>query len=76
MIRMPRPALALFAGAAMLLPGAALSAPARPQGLAVERVVIVMRHGIRAPLAGEVPEGIRTAAPWPRWPVSKTTPSK
>ena len=41
MIRMPRPALALFAGAAMLLPGAALSAPARPQGLAVERVVIV-----------------------------------
>ena len=72
MIRMPRPALALFAGAAMLLPGAALSAPARPQGLAVERVVIVMRHGIRAPLAGEVPEGTRTAAPWPRWPVAES----
>lgn len=76
MIRMARPLLALFAGGAMLLPGPALSASSRPKGLAVERVVIVMRHGIRAPLGGEVPDGTRTAAPWPRWPVeeSRLTP--
>jgi 4-phytase/acid phosphatase len=28
-----------------------------------------MRHGVRAPIEGEVPQGTRTAAPWPRWPV-------
>lgn len=32
---------------------------------------MVMRHGVRAPLAGEVPPGTRTAAPWPRWPVEE-----
>ena len=45
---------------------------ARPvhHGLIVERVVMVMRHGVRAPLAGEVPPGTQTSAPWPRWPVA------
>jgi len=38
--------------------------------LTLERAVIVMRHGIRAPLAGEVPEGTRVAQPWPDWPVA------
>ncbi|MBN8806613.1 MAG: histidine-type phosphatase [Sphingomonas sp.] len=37
--------------------------------LIVERAVLVIRHGIRAPLLGEVPEATRTAAPWPRWSV-------
>ncbi|MEH3124087.1 MAG: histidine-type phosphatase [Sphingomonas phyllosphaerae] len=36
----------------------------------VERVVMVMRHGVRAPIDGEVPAGTLTAAPWPRWPVA------
>lgn len=40
---------------------------ARP--LRVERVVVVMRHGVRAPIVGEAPEGTRTGDPWPAWPV-------
>ncbi|WP_304274893.1 histidine-type phosphatase [Caulobacter segnis] len=35
----------------------------------VDRVVVVMRHGIRAPIVGEAPEGTRTGDPWPSWPV-------
>ena len=46
------------------------SAGAAPRALVTERAVLVMRHGIRAPLSGEVPEGTRTAAPWPRWSVA------
>ncbi len=44
--------------------------------LVTERAVLVMRHGIRAPLPGEVPDGTRTAAPWPKWVVadSRVTP--
>ncbi len=45
-------------------------APARAPALKVERVVMVMRHGVRAPIDGEVPVGTRTAAPWPTWPVA------
>ncbi|WP_445191503.1 histidine-type phosphatase [Sphingomonas sp. Tas61C01] len=52
-----------------LLVGAA--APA-PSVYVVERAVLVMRHGIRAPLEGEVPTGTRTAAAWPRWPVAES----
>ncbi|WP_442678245.1 histidine-type phosphatase [Sphingomonas sp. ASY06-1R] len=44
---------------------------ARPT-LVVDRVVMVMRHGIRAPLEGEVPDGTRTGAPWPQWPVAES----
>jgi len=42
----------------------------------VERAVLVMRHGIRAPLADEIPAGTRVSAPWPLWPVteSRVTP--
>lgn len=40
--------------------------------LVLERVVMVMRHGIRAPLAGEVPDGTRTGQPWPQWPVAES----
>lgn len=35
----------------------------------VEHVVIVMRHGVRAPIVGEAPEGTLTRDPWPTWPV-------
>lgn len=35
----------------------------------VEHVVVIMRHGVRAPIIGEAPEGTRTGAPWPTWPV-------
>ncbi|WP_139198018.1 histidine-type phosphatase [Sphingomonas gellani] len=50
-------------------------AETRPR-LVLERAVLVMRHGIRAPLNGEVPEGTRSGTPWPRWPVapSRITP--
>lgn len=51
------------------------AAPA-PSTLVVDRAVLVMRHGIRAPLEGEVPTGTRTAAAWPGWTVdeSRITP--
>jgi 4-phytase/acid phosphatase len=56
-----RPLLAL---ALSVTPAIATAAPV------VERVVMVMRHGVRAPINGEVPAGTLTAAPWPRWPVA------
>lgn len=60
--------LGIIAGL-MAAPGAWAS---RPGGLALERAVLVMRHGIRAPLATEVPEGTSVSAPWPRWPVAES----
>ncbi|MBB3693679.1 histidine-type phosphatase [Sphingomonas sp. BK580] len=42
----------------------------RPHELRVERVVALVRHGVRAPITGEVPAGTRTDAPWLRWPVA------
>ncbi|MEH3121839.1 MAG: histidine-type phosphatase [Sphingomonas phyllosphaerae] len=56
-----RPLLALTLA---LTPALAHAAPT------VERVVMVMRHGVRAPIDGEVPAGTLTAAPWPAWPVA------
>lgn len=35
----------------------------------LERVVMLMRHGVRAPLSGEVPDGTRAASAWPAWSV-------
>ncbi|MFN3677037.1 MAG: histidine-type phosphatase [Sphingomonas pseudosanguinis] len=67
-------------GALALLACAASSATARTTprttGLTLDRVVGLMRHGVRAPLDGEVPKGTRTAKPWPRWttPESELTP--
>jgi 4-phytase/acid phosphatase len=60
-------------GAVVLIVAALIATPAdtRPaEGLIVERAVLVMRHGIRAPLPGEIPGGTRTGAPWPRWSVA------
>lgn len=58
-----------LSGLSLLASGGAVQA--RPP-LRVERVVMLMRHGVRAPLDGEVPDGTRTAAPWPRWPVAQS----
>jgi 4-phytase/acid phosphatase len=50
-----------------------IAANRAPHGvLVVERAVLVMRHGIRAPLDGEVPASTRTGKPWPRWPVAQS----
>ena len=38
-----------------------------PSRFVVERVVLLMRHGVRAPLNGEVPDDTRTAQAWPQW---------
>ncbi len=46
-------------------------AQARPP-LVLDKVVVLMRHGVRAPLDGEVPDATRAARPWPRWPVAKS----
>jgi 4-phytase/acid phosphatase len=51
--------------------GAAAVATPRAD-LIVERAVLVMRHGIRAPLEGEVPKDTRTDQPWARWPVAQS----
>lgn len=69
---------ALFAvvlGTGFALTGSTAQSPARP-AFVTERAVLVMRHGIRAPLSGEVPDGTRTAAPWPKFgvPESRVTP--
>jgi len=56
-------ALALGVGAAP----ARAAEPDAAAGLKLERVVLLMRHGIRPPTKGAVtPPGI-TAAPWPKW---------
>lgn len=78
MIALPRrlrAPLALFALPMLALPVAAQTA-SPPKGLTLDRVVVLMRHGVRAPLDGEVPHGTRTAKPWPTWPTpeSELTP--
>ncbi|KQN30335.1 glucose-1-phosphatase [Sphingomonas sp. Leaf34] len=56
---------------AVTLAGLSSGAIAAPHGLELERVVILMRHGVRAPLSGEVPADTRTATAWPNWTVSE-----
>ncbi len=70
-----RAALALILLGGVAAPD--MAAAARPAGLTLDRVVILMRHGVRAPLDGEVPDGTRTARPWPHWttPESELTPN-
>lgn len=51
--------------------------PVRAQAAAsTERVILLMRHGVRTPLAGEVPADTRTRQPWPTWqaPAEQVTP--
>lgn len=33
----------------------------------LERVVMVMRHGVRSPLEGQIPPGVEIAGGWPHW---------
>jgi 4-phytase / acid phosphatase len=57
--------------AQVLLACAALASATASQAAAprVERVVIIMRHGVRAPIVGEAPPDTLTGAPWPAWSV-------
>jgi hypothetical protein len=48
---------AILAVLALLIPAAVHAEPTTPRDLVTERAVLVMRHGIRAPLNGEVLEG-------------------
>ncbi|WP_420137521.1 histidine-type phosphatase [Sphingomonas sp.] len=55
-------------GATLLL--AAASAAQAERGLTLERVIVVMRHGVRPPTkAPAMPAGI-AADPWPQWQVA------
>ncbi len=67
--------LAMVLGTGFALTGSTAQPLARP-AFVTERAVLVMRHGIRAPLSGEVPDGTRTATPWPKFgvPESRITP--
>ncbi|MBB4130800.1 4-phytase/acid phosphatase [Xanthomonas arboricola] len=77
--RWPLPALAL---GALLLIGCAPRAPTPPavaqtaKAAQLERVVVVFRHGVRAPLQGEAAAAHYADAPWPQWstPASLLTP--
>lgn len=61
--------LAALALAVAALGGAA-PAPNAPAGLKVDRVVLLMRHGIRPPTKAQpMPHGV-TAEAWPSWPVA------
>lgn len=64
----------LALAALALLPALAQATPPKPPQ--VERLVLLMRHGVRAPLGGEVPRATRTGQPWPRWngPAEQVTP--
>ena len=59
--------LGICAGGLLL---ASPAAAASKRTMVLERAVLLMRHGIRAPLPGEIPDGTRTGAPWPRWTVA------
>lgn len=73
------PLLTALLAAALLLAGAAqvwaASAAPRPTELQVERVVMLFRHGVRAPLPGEAAEDL-AVQPWPKWstPAGRLTP--
>lgn len=55
----------------LLLAGTAVAqGPAVPQGLKLDRVVLLMRHGVRPPTKSPpMPEGTTNQA-WPSWPVA------
>jgi 4-phytase/acid phosphatase len=69
---MRRHVLALISLGGLLLPSASLAAP-RYQ---VERVVMLIRHGVRAPLDGEAAAAKYASEPFPAWntPASALTP--
>jgi 4-phytase/acid phosphatase len=65
----PRRIITALTAALCLAAGSAKAAPAG-DGLTVERIVLLMRHGVRSPTKDPpLPAGI-AADPWPRWPVA------
>ncbi len=40
------------------------------EGDEIRAVVVLSRHGVRAPLASEIRGGVYNAQPWPAWPVA------
>ncbi len=65
----------LSAGAAEARPGHALGADRGGRGLELEHVVMLVRHGVRAPLSDEA-AATSSVEPWPVWstPGSHLTP--
>lgn len=62
----------IAAAAALLLTTAAapaMAGPAAPTPLRLERVVMMMRHGIRPPTKATPVPAIYSRETWPRWPV-------
>lgn len=60
------------ATAAAAVPGTATAAapsPASTAGLKLERVVMLMRHGVRSPTKANVSPPGTNDKPWPKWPV-------
>ncbi len=67
---MRRAGLAALIGAGLVWAGSAFGAPRAfvldpPPGMTVERVVMLFRHGVRAPIAGEA--SLAADQPWPQW---------
>ena len=56
---------------ALLSPEAAAQQPPA-DGLVLEKVVMMVRHGLRAPLEHEAPVGDMAREPWPQWPVEQS----
>ncbi len=50
--------------------GSAAAAPKR--ALRLEKAVMIVRHGVRAPLDGEAPVRTATGEAWPAWPVAQS----
>lgn len=60
--------LTAVAAAVSCVPAAAQERP----DLQLEKVVMVVRHGLRAPLADEAPVGTMARQPWPEWQVPES----
>lgn len=60
--------LSAIAAAVSCVPAAAQERP----DLQLEKVVMVVRHGLRAPLADEAPVGTMARQPWPEWQVRES----
>jgi 4-phytase/acid phosphatase len=55
---------------ALLMAIGALPSRAEDPGSDLRAVIIVSRHGVRAPLAEEIRDGRYNVDPWPAWPVA------
>lgn len=62
----------IVAAALIALPMQAVAQPAPGDGLVLEKVVMIVRHGLRAPLEHEAPVGDMAQEPWPQWPVEQS----